>query len=110
MRNNGLQSQQNTASAITGTAGARSSAVFGEIEITDDVIQEFTPIFFEIIDSIFTPHAPKATVKIGLIYLARIMDLYSDFTSKYLKILLTCPENVRSSTLDLEPVLARVAR
>ena len=104
MRNNGLQSQQNTASAITGTAGARSSAVFGEIEITDDVIQEFTPIFFEIIDSIFTPHAPKATVKIGLIYLARIMDLYSDFTSKYLNILLTCPENVRSSTLDLEPV------
>ena len=43
-------------------------------------------------------------MKIGLIYLAKIMDLYEDFTPNYLNILLTCPENVRSSTLDLEPV------
>jgi hypothetical protein len=32
------------------------------------------------------------------------MDLYSRFTKRYLHILLTCPENVRSSTLDLRPV------
>jgi hypothetical protein len=68
------------------------------------VIAEYSAIFFEIIESVFTPYAPKATVKIGLIYLAKIMDLYEDFTPSYLNILLTCPENVRSSTLDLEPV------
>lgn len=103
MRNNGLQSQNNTASGV-GTAGGRTTAVFGEIEITEKIIEEYTPIFFEIIEAVFTPDAPKATVKIGLIYLAKIMDLYPEFTSTYLNILLHCPENVRSSTLDLDPV------
>ena len=77
--------------------------MFGEIAITDAVIDEYTPIFFEIIDSVFTPHAPKATVKIGLIYLASIMDLYPSFTKTYLSILLSCPENVRTSTLEVSP-------
>ena len=78
--------------------------MFGEIEITEKVIKEFEEIFFEIINTVFTPHAPKATVKIGLIYLAKIMDLYPEFTATYLNILLSCPENVRSSTLDLNPI------
>lgn len=78
--------------------------MFGEIAITDAVIDEYTPIFFEIIDAVFTPHAPKATVKIGLIYLASIMDLYPSFTKTYLSILLSCPENVRTSTLEVSPI------
>lgn len=108
MRNNGLQSQHNTAGGSAGASGSAGGstggAVFGEIAITEAVIDEFTPIFFEIIEAVFTPHAPKATVKIGLIYLASIMDLYPDFTPTYLNILLSCPENVRTSTLDVEPV------
>ena len=108
MRNNGLQSQQNNNTAggsAPGTAipGSGSGAVFGEIAITEAVIDEYTPIFFEIIEAVFTPHAPKATVKIGLIYLANIMNLYPSFTSTYLSILLSCPENVRTSTLNVNP-------
>ena len=75
-----------------------------EPAITQKVIDECTPMLFEIIYEIFTPEAPKATLKIGLIYLAKIMDFYPDFTEKYLEILLTCPENIRSSTLEMDPL------
>ena len=102
-RNNGLQSQHVGTSASV-HSGSKGTGVFGEIEITEKVIKEYEEIFFEIINAVFTPHAPKATVKIGLIYLAKIMDLYPEFTATYLNILLSCPENVRSSTLDLNPI------
>lgn len=75
-----------------------------EPTITQKVIDEYTPMLFQIIYEIFTPDAPKATLKIGLIYLAKIMDFYPDFTAKYLEILLTCPENIRSSTLEMDPL------
>ena len=61
-------------------------------------------MLFKIIYTIFQSQAPKATLKIGLIYLAKIMDFYPDFTSKYLEILLTCPENIRSTTLEMNPL------
>jgi len=61
-------------------------------------------MLFKIIYSIFKPNAPKATLKIGLIYLAKIMDFYPEFTDKYLEILLTSPENIRSSTLEMNPL------
>ena len=44
------------------------------------------------------------TLKIGLIYLAKIIDFYPDFTDKYLEILLLAPENIRSSTLEMDPL------
>lgn len=59
---------------------------------------------FNIIYNIFRPNAPKATLKIGLIYLAKIMDFYPEFTDKYLEIILTSPENIRSSTLEMSPL------
>jgi hypothetical protein len=31
------------------------------------------------------------------------MDLYPSFTATYLNILLSCPENVRTSTLNVNP-------
>ena len=37
-------------------------------------------MLFDIIYSIFDQQAPKATLKIGLIYLAKIMDFYPEFT------------------------------
>lgn len=52
--------------------------------IQDDVINYYTPIFFDIINQIFTINAPKATIKIGLIYLAKILNFFPDFTSTYL--------------------------
>jgi hypothetical protein len=56
--------------------------------ISDDVIAYYTPILFEIIDQVFTQNSPKATIKIGLIYLAKILNYYPDFTKTYLSILL----------------------
>jgi len=45
-------------------------------------------MLFNIIYSVFSKDGPKATIKIGLIYLAKIMDFYPDFTQKYLEVLL----------------------
>jgi hypothetical protein len=36
--------------------------------------------------------------------LAKIIDLYQDFTQKYLEVLLGVPENIRSSVLELDPL------
>jgi len=47
-------------------------------------VEYYTPILFKIINAIFQEQAPKATLKIGLIYLAKIMDFYPEFTQKYL--------------------------
>lgn len=77
----------------------KSIWAFGEIQITEKVIKEYEPIFFEIINTVFSPYAAKATVKVGLIYLAKIIDLYPEFTASYLNILLSSSENVRTSTL-----------
>ena len=52
--------------------------------IPDDVISYYTPILFDIISQVFTINAPKATIKIGLIYLAKILNFYPEFTSTYL--------------------------
>ena len=52
-------------------------------------------MLFNIIDSIFKEDCPKATTKIGLIYLAKIIDYYPEFTPSYLRVLLACPENIR---------------
>ena len=68
------------------------------------VKQEYVPIIFDIIQQVLTPNAPKATIKIGLIYLAKILHFYPEYTSTYLSILLTAPDNIRSSTLEVEPL------
>lgn len=55
------------------------------------------------IKQILTPNAPKATIKIGLIYLAKILHFYPEYTETYLQILLSAPDNIRSATLEVEP-------
>lgn len=57
-------------------------------QLTPKIIEETTPMLFNIIYSVFSKDGPKATIKIGLIYLAKIMDFYPDFTQKYLEVLL----------------------
>ena len=66
--------------------------------------EEYTPILFRMIESIFKVDAPKATLKIGLIYLAKILHFYPEFTDRYLQILLSVPENIRSSVVDVSPL------
>lgn len=56
----------------------------GELTITPEVIEQYTPLIFEIIQNVLTKHAPKATIKIGLIYLAKILHLYPEYTDTYL--------------------------
>jgi hypothetical protein len=68
------------------------------------MINYYTPLFFDIIDSVFTLQAPKATIKIGLIYLAKILNFYPDYTPTYLNILLNSNDNIRSAVLDVEPI------
>lgn len=36
--------------------------------------------------------------------MAKIIDFYPQFTEKYLEILLSSPENIRSTTLEMEPI------
>lgn len=73
-------------------------------EIDSKTVDECTPIFFSIIETIFKNGCPKATTKIGLIYLAKIINYYPDFTKKYLQVLLSCPENIRLATLEIRPL------
>ena len=56
------------------------------------------------IHQILTSNAPKATIKVGLIYLAKILHFYPEYTSTYLQILLGAPDNIRSATLEVEPL------
>lgn len=56
-----------------------ASTIF-TIEIGAKTIEDCTPIFFNIIDTIFKQGCPKATTKIGLIYLAKIINYYPEFT------------------------------
>ena len=72
--------------------------------ISDDLIAYYTPMLFDIIDQVFSPNSPKATIKIGLIYLAKILNYYPEYTKTYLSVLLQAPDNIRSAILEVEPL------
>ena len=74
------------------------------IELDQKTIDDCTPVLFNIIDTIFKQGCPKATTKIGLIYLAKIINYYPEFTKRYLDVLLSCPENIRLATLETRPL------
>jgi len=48
--------------------------------------------------------APKATLKIGLIYLAKVLHYYPDFSDHYLQILLSVPDNIWTSVIECDPI------
>lgn len=52
----------------------------------------------------FSPNSPKATIKIGLIYLAKILNYYPEYTKTYITVLLQAPDNIRSAILEVEPL------
>jgi len=68
------------------------------------ILEEYTPLLFRMIEAIFRVEAPKATLKIGLIYLAKILNFYPEFTDLYLQILLSVPDNIRTSVVDCNPL------
>ena len=57
------------------------------------------PEFLEIIKQVFTPDCPKATQKIGLTYLASIIKSFPDLCDRYLEILLSVAQEIRSDIL-----------
>lgn len=72
--------------------------------ISEEIRKYYTPMIFEIVDSVFSTNAPKATIKIGLIYLAKILNYFPEYTRKYLEVLLSTPDNIRSAVLEVEPL------
>ena len=72
--------------------------------MASDVVSYYTRIFFDMIFQVLTTSAPKATIKIGLIYLSKIINYYPDYTATYLEILLSAPDNIRSAVLEVEPL------
>lgn len=72
-------------------------------KIAPEVQEKITPVIFDMIHKILTPYAPKKTIKIGLIYLAKILHFYPEYTDTYLQILLAAPDDIRSSTLNGNP-------
>jgi len=72
--------------------------------IAEQEVESFTPLLFEIINAILTTTAPKATIKVGLLYLAKILHFYPEFTDTYLHILLSAPDKIRSATLEVDPL------
>mgnify|MGYP000592295345 CR=1 FL=1 len=57
------------------------------------------PEFLWIISSVFTLDAPKATQKIGLTYLASIIKNFPDLCDRYLNILLSVSQEIRTDIL-----------
>ena len=61
-------------------------------------------VVFEIINKVFVHDAPKATLKVGLIYLAKIINFYPEFSQTYLQILLSVEENIRAAVIEVNPI------
>eukprot|EP00826_Nyctotherus_ovalis_P022263 TRINITY_DN17318_c0_g2_i1.p1 TRINITY_DN17318_c0_g2~~TRINITY_DN17318_c0_g2_i1.p1 ORF type:complete len:821 (+),score=324.45 TRINITY_DN17318_c0_g2_i1:73-2535(+) len=59
---------------------------------------------FSILYKVFNEDTPIITQKVGLIYTARILKYYKDFSKHYLQILLKVPEKVRANVLDVKPI------
>ncbi len=83
---------------------AQDTQNMSKVETMQKLSEEYSPLLFNIINKIFLPQAPKATLKIGLIYLAKILHFYEDFSDQYLKILLSVPDAIRTSVVDCNPI------
>ena len=68
------------------------------------MVDHYTPLIFGMINKVLKNTAPKATIKIGLIYLAKILHFYPDYTDTYLDILLSTTDVIRSATLEVDPL------
>lgn len=55
--------------------------------------------FLIIIDDVFTIDSPKATQKIGLTYLASIIQLFPELCDRYMEIILDVSQDIRSDIL-----------
>lgn len=81
--------------------GQEEQADLRQIDQTysEEEAQQKIPEFLEIIDQVFTPDCPKATQKIGLTYLASIIKSFPDLCDRYLEILLSVAQEIRTDIL-----------
>jgi hypothetical protein len=82
----------------------RSEHEAAEEEKQENVYAKEVELIFEIIHKTFNVNSPKPTQKIGLIYLAKILNFYYDYNETYLNILLNIPDRIRNSVLDVKPL------
>jgi len=66
--------------------------------------QESEKPIFAILYKVFNENTPIITQKVGLIYTAKLLKYYKDFSKHYLSILLKVPEKVRANVLDVKPM------
>ncbi len=59
---------------------------------------------FDILHKVFNDSTPIIAQKIGLIYTAKLLRYYKEFSKHYLQILLKVPEKVRANVLDVKPM------
>ena len=85
---NETQNEQSVENEEESKRKTDSPSVKGRPAISEEVIEQYTPLIFNMIQAILTNSAPKVTIKIGLIYLAKILHFYPEYTATYLDILL----------------------
>eukprot|EP01022_Parablepharisma_sp_SALTPOND_P007916 TRINITY_DN1342_c0_g1_i1.p1 TRINITY_DN1342_c0_g1~~TRINITY_DN1342_c0_g1_i1.p1 ORF type:complete len:955 (+),score=104.92 TRINITY_DN1342_c0_g1_i1:4363-7227(+) len=74
-------------------------------KVTDEEnYQEAEKSLFAILYKVFNEDTPIITQKVGLIYTARLLKYYKEFSKHYLQILLKVPEKVRTNVLDVNPM------
>lgn len=66
--------------------------------------EEVVPQVFGLIGEAFNENVPKLTLKLGLIYLAKLLHIYPNFAGPYLDILLKIPDQMRQAVLDVNPL------
>jgi hypothetical protein len=94
----------NVSPGLRDEANAEEMKTSSQQETMLRLSEEYTPIIFRMIEAVFKVEAPKATLKIGLIYLAKILNYYPEFTDLYLQILLSVPDTIRTSVVDCAPL------
>ena len=76
-----------------------------EIPETEEInYKEAESEIFAILHKVFNEDTPILTQKVGLIYTARLLKYYKDFSKHYLQILLKVPDKVRYNVLDVKPI------
>ena len=75
------------------------------LEASDFAAQKQTSIvhLLDLISRIFHKSANVNVQKIGLVYLARVLNYYAELCPRYLEVMLSVEDDVREAVLDINP-------
>lgn len=75
------------------------------LDVTDFAAQKQTSIvhLLDLISRIFHKNANVNVQKIGLVYLAKVLNYYPELCPRYLEVLLSVEDDVRETVLDINP-------